>query len=236
MTARAAAAADRASRPFPVILSSPSGGGKTTIRQELQALRQDVGYSVSATTRRPRAAEVDGRDYYFLSHGEFESRKERGEFAEWAEVHGNLYGTLRREVDTVLDGGKHVMMDIDVQGARQFAQAFPDAVLIFLLPPSADVLLTRLKERKTEYPADLILRLEAARQEVMALDLYHYVVINQDLHRAVHLVSSIIDAETARRMQSPSLAADVAAIVAGLDREIAALRPGIRSGSEIGSR
>ncbi len=142
-------------------------------------------------------------------------------------MHGNLYGTLRREVSRVLDSGKHVMMDIDVQGARQFAQAFPDSVLIFLLPPSADVLLTRLKERKTEYPADLVLRLESARQEVMALDLYRYVVINQDLHRAVHLVSAIIDAETARRMQSPALAADVAAIVAGLDREIAALRPRI---------
>src|ERR1700691_4406542 len=133
--------------PFPAILSPPSGGGKTTTPRQVAALRQDVGYSVSATTRRPRAAEVDGRDYYFLSHGEFESRRERGEFAEWAEVHGNLYGTLLREVGRVLDSGKHVMMDIDVQGARQFAQAFPDSVLIFLLPPSADVLLTRLKER-----------------------------------------------------------------------------------------
>src|SRR5579871_775356 len=104
--------------PFPIILSAPSGGGKTTIRQELIALRSDLGYSVSATTRLPRAAEVDGRDYHFLSHGEFESRRERGEFAEWAEVHGRLYGTLRREVESVLEGGKHAIMDIDVQGAE----------------------------------------------------------------------------------------------------------------------
>jgi len=118
--------------PFPIILSSPSGGGKTTIRKELLALRPDVGYSVSATTRRPRAAEVDGRDYYFLTNGEFLASRDRGEFAESAEVHGKLYGTLRREVDRVLQGGRHVIMDIDVQGAAQFVQSYPASVLIFL--------------------------------------------------------------------------------------------------------
>jgi guanylate kinase len=218
-------------KPFPVILSAPSGGGKTTIRRELLAQRPDVGYSVSATTRLPRAAEVDERDYHFISHGEFESRRERGEFAEWAEVHGRLYGTLRREVNRTLESGKHVIMDIDVQGARQFARAFPESVLIFLLPPSANVLLTRLKARRTEDPADLILRLETARRELMSLDLYPYVVVNQDLPRAVRLVSSIIDAERARRSRIPSLDADVAEIVGGLDREIAALQPRVAAQS-----
>jgi guanylate kinase len=210
-------------QPFPIILSAPSGGGKTTIRQELLALRADVGYSVSATTRLPRAAEVDGRDYHFLSHGEFESKRERGEFAEWAEVHGRLYGTLRREAQSVLDSGRHVIMDIDVQGARQFVESFPNTVLVFLLPPSAAVLLSRLKTRRTEDPADLVLRLETARRELMSLDLYQYVVVNQDLHKAVLLVSSIIDAETARRVRVSTLSTDVAALIAGLDREIAVL-------------
>jgi guanylate kinase len=204
-------------------LSAPSGGGKTTIRQELVALRSDIGYSVSATTRLPRTAEVDGRDYYFLSHGEFESRRERGEFAEWAEVHGQLYGTLRREVDRVLDSGKHVIMDIDVQGARQFSAAFPESLLIFLLPPSAAVLLSRLQARKTEHVGDLVVRLETARRELMAIDQYQYVVVNQDLPEAVRLVSSIINGEAARRPRLRSLDADVAATVAGLDRAIAAL-------------
>jgi guanylate kinase len=209
--------------PFPIILSAPSGGGKTTIRQELLKLRPDVGYSVSATTRLPRSAEADGRDYHFLSHGEFESKRERGEFAEWAEVHGRLYGTLRREVQSVIESGKHVIMDIGVQGARQFVEAFPSTVLIFLLPPSAAVLLTRLKTRRTEDPADLVLRLETARRELMSLDLYEYVVVNQDLREAVQVVSSIIDAETVRRVRVSGLKTEVAALIAGLDREIAAL-------------
>ncbi len=209
--------------PFPVILSSPSGGGKTTIRKELLAHRSDVGYSVSATTRLPRAAEVDGRDYYFLSQGEFRSRQERGEFAEWAEVHGKLYGTLRREVRKVLDSGRHVIMDIDVQGAKQFLQSFPESVLIFLLPPSTDVLLTRLEERKTENRSNLVVRLETARRELTSLELYPYVVVNDDLPRAVREVGAIIDAESVRHGRLSQLSDRVAELVSGLDRKIAVL-------------
>jgi guanylate kinase len=203
-----------------VILSSPSGGGKTTIRKELMALRPDVGYSVSATTRRPRAAEVDGRDYYFLTNGEFEASRDRGEFAESAEVHGKLYGTLRREVDRVLQGGRHVVMDIDVQGAAQFVQSYPASVLIFLLPPSADVLLTRLVARKTEDRSDLIVRLNDARRELMAVGQYQYVVVNNDLARAVRDVSAIIDAESARPSRIATLDDHVHGLISGLEQEI----------------
>jgi guanylate kinase len=206
--------------PFPIILSSPSGGGKTTIRKELIALRPDVGYSVSATTRRPRAAEVDGRDYYFLTVGEFMASRDRGEFAESAEVHGKLYGTLRREVDRVLQGGRHVIMDIDVQGAAQFVQSYPASVLIFLLPPSAEVLLTRLVARKTEDRSDLVVRLNDARRELMAVGQYQYVVVNGDLSKAVHDVSAIIDAETARPSRIASLDEHVHGLINGLESEI----------------
>jgi len=211
--------------PFPIILSSPSGGGKTTITRVLLDRRPDIGYSVSATTRAPRQAEVDGRDYLFLSPGEFVARRERGEFAESAEVHGKLYGTLRREVHRILESGKHVIMDIDVQGAGQFSSAFPESVLIFLLPPSADVLLTRLQARRTEDPADLLVRLETARRELTASEFYEYVVVNDNLERAVRDVSTIIDAEQLRRTRAgPDFAQHVATLVCGLDRDIARLR------------
>jgi len=209
--------------PFPIILSSPSGGGKTTIRKELMALRPDVGYSVSATTRRPRAAEVDGRDYYFLTVGEFMASRDRGEFAESADVHGKLYGTLRREVDRVLQGGRHVIMDIDVQGAAQFVQSYPASVLVFLLPPSADVLLTRLVARKTEDRSDLVVRLTDARRELMAVGQYQYVVVNGDLSKAVRDVSAIIDAETSRPSRIASLDEHVHSLIDGLENEITRL-------------
>lgn len=214
------------SRPtrFPIILSAPSGGGKTTISKELQARRTDVGYSVSATTRLPRHAEVDGRDYHFLSHGDFVARQERGEFAESAEVHGKLYGTLRREVERVLESGRHVIMDIDVQGARQFVRAYSGSVLIFLLPPSAPTLLTRLLTRRTEDPGDLIVRLETAKRELEALDLYEYVVVNGSLEEAVAQVTAILDAEQLKRRRTPALGERVAQLVEGLDREIQKLR------------
>jgi guanylate kinase len=185
-------------RPFPIILSSPSGGGKTTIARELLARRDDIGYSVSCTTRLPRPGESDGKDYYFLSQGEFEAARNRGDFAEWAEVHGRLYGTLRREVERVLASGRHVLMDIDVQGALQFRRAFPQSVLVFVLPPSADVLLARLKARKTESREALLTRLRSALQELAALNDYEYVVVNDDLAQAVGRVSAIVDAEVVR--------------------------------------
>lgn len=211
-------------RPFPIILSSPSGGGKTTIARELLSRRTDIGYSVSCTTRLPRAGEVDGKDYYFLSRGEFEQARDRGDFAEWAEVHGRMYGTLRREVDRVLGSGRHVLMDIDVQGALQFHRAFPHSVLVFVLPPSAEVLLARLKARKTESRDMLVTRLRSALDELQALDGYEYVVVNDDLAQAVARVSAVVDAEVVRHERAEGLEARVAELVRELEREIGATR------------
>jgi guanylate kinase len=206
--------------PFPIILSAPSGGGKTTIARRLLQQRDDVGYSVSCTTRLPRQGEVDGRDYYFLSHGEFMARADRGEFAEWADVHGRLYGTLRREVERVLQGGRHVIMDIDVQGAAQFTAAFPATVPIFILPPSAEVLVTRLTERKSEDKASLVRRLHSARMELEAVGRYHYVVVNDDLEHAVASVSAIIDAEAVRHDRVKELDQQVDRLIAELQKQI----------------
>jgi guanylate kinase len=206
--------------PFPIILSSPSGGGKTTIARELLRRRTDLGYSVSCTTRAPRVGELDGKDYYFLSRVEFERRREGGEFAESAQVHENMYGTLRSEIQRVLAAGKHVVMDIDVQGARQFTRAFPDSVTIFVLPPSAEVLLERLRQRQTESKEQLARRLQSALHELQSVDEYQYVVINDDLAKAVARVSAIIDAEVVRRERVAGLRHQVSQLVQRLEQEL----------------
>ncbi len=206
--------------PFPVILSAPSGGGKTTIARMLLGKRPDLGYSVSCTTRAPRQGEVPGRDYYFMSRAEFIAKREQGAFAESAEVHGNLYGTLRAEVERVLSGGQHVVMDIDVQGAVQFVRAFPLSVTIFILPPSAEVLLERLRGRKTESPAQLAARLQSALQELQQVDEYEYVVMNDELERAVSSVESIIDAEVVSRERLKNLRQQVGLLIEQLEQEI----------------
>ena len=206
--------------PFPIILSAPSGGGKTTIARELLTRRTDLGYSVSCTTRSPRVGEVDGRDYYFLSRAEFERRRDAGEFAESAEVHGNMYGTLRSEVARVLGAGKHVVMDIDVQGAQQFTRAFPQSVTIFVLPPSADVLLERLRRRRTESKQELAKRLQSALQELQAVDQYQYVVVNDDLEGAVRRISAIADAEVVSRQRVAGLRHQVSQLVQRLEQDI----------------
>ena len=149
---------------------------------------------MSCTTRAPRPGEANGRDYKFISREEFLTRRAADEFAESAEVHGNLYGTLRSEVERVLESGRHVVMDIDVQGAAQFRAAFPGAVTVFVLPPSADVLLTRLRSRRTEKPEQLFARLWSAVDVLSAVAQYRYVVVNDEIERAVGRVGAIIDA------------------------------------------
>jgi guanylate kinase len=205
---------------FPVILSSPSGGGKTTIARALLARRPDVGYSVSCTTRAPRNGEVNDRDYHFLSAEEFAQRRARGEFAESAEVHGRWYGTLRAEVEQVLAGGRHVILAIDVQGAAQFRRVFPQSVTIFVLPPGGDEMLVRLRERGTENAAQVRRRVESALAELRSLPEYQYVVVNDELERAVARVSCVIDAETLRRDRCVNLERDLRSIVERLEREI----------------
>ena len=213
-------------KPFPLVLSAPSGAGKTTIAHRLMARRSDVGYSVSCTTRAPRSTEKDGEDYHFISDDEFVARQARGEFAEWAMVHGKRYGTLRSEVQRVLDAGRFVLMDIDVQGARQFIGSFPGSVLVFVLPPSVEALVERLRARNTESDAQLAERLRNAHTELQDVIRYHYVVVNDALDQAVESVAAILDAEGLRRDRVHMLDEQVSALVSRLEEQIQQYKQG----------
>ena len=185
--------------PRVVVLSAPSGGGKTTITKALLARRPDVGYSVSATTRRPRPGEADHVAYHFMSRQEFARRRDADEFVEWAEYAGEWYGTLQREIDAVLGSGQHVVLDIEIQGARQVQQRYPapQSIGIFILPPSGAEWTQRLLGRGTESPAALARRLEQAIAEIRQSRAWRHIVINDALDAAVNEISSIIDEDGA---------------------------------------
>jgi guanylate kinase len=185
-----------------LVLSAPSGGGKTTIAKKLLQVRKDLGYSVSATTRATRNGERDGEDYHFLSREEFERRRDRGEFLEWAEYGAQLYGTLKREIDRIFGEGRHAVLDIEIEGARQIRRNFPNSLQVFVLPPSADVLVERLKRRNTENPELLRKRLTHASEELAAVAEYDYAVVNEDLDTAVDQVSAILDGKAEDRLIS----------------------------------
>ena len=201
-----------------LVLSSPSGGGKSTIARHLLAGREDVVYSISATTRGRREGEVDGQHYFFLSRAEFEQRVAADAFLEWAEYGGNLYGTLRTEVETGLASGRHVVLDIEVQGAEQLRSRFPNAVHVFVLPPSAGELVQRLRNRNTEDDAALRRRFAIASRELDMAERYDFVVVNDDLVEAVANVAAILDVESRR----PSRLANLDFVVADLRRGLAA--------------
>jgi len=183
------------------MLVAPSGSGKTTITSALlERFPQVFGYSVSATTRRPRPGELDGTAYHFLTREAFERRRQAGEFLEWAEYAGALYGTLKSEVDEVLRHGRHVLLDIEVNGARQVRRANSSVIGIFVIPPSPDVLIERLRKRRTESEAALQKRLEiavheviTAQQDVRAGIFFDHILVNDDLETVVREVVRIVN-------------------------------------------
>ena len=175
-----------------IVLSAPSGAGKHTILKRARAQDPKLAYSVSATTRAPRQGEVDGKDYYFLDRDTFEQRVANGEFAEWAEVHGNLYGTLRSELDRLVSSGKDVVLELDVQGMRSLKATGLNVVTIFIMPPSEAELARRLENRGANTPEDTALRLKNAREEMAARDEYDYVIVNDELNQAVEAFQNIV--------------------------------------------
>jgi guanylate kinase len=181
-----------------IIISSPSGGGKGTLIREVLDMVPHVGYSVSLTTRAPRYGEENGKHYHFVSKEEFEAFRAKGGFLEFAEVHGNLYGTSLEQLQKMTDVGKDVILEIDVQGAASVLDKVPEAVSIFILPPSFEVLRARLTARATEGLNDLELRLKNSLDEVMQFSLFSYAVINDEISAASNKIASIILAERQR--------------------------------------
>lgn len=181
-----------------IILSGPSGAGKGTIHNELLKHDSNLKLSVSMTTRKPRAGEIDGKDYFFVTEEEFKKEIENNSFLEYAEVHGNYYGTLKREVERDLDIGYDVILEIDIQGAINIKAQKEDGIFIFIMPPSMRELKNRLVKRGTETKDALIERFKNAYKEVNEMSKYNYVVINDELDLAVKKVEAILIAERCR--------------------------------------
>ncbi len=196
-------------KPFFLVLSAPSGGGKTTIAKMLLQGREDLGYSVSATTRSKRSGERDGVDYHFLSRDEFVRRRDNGEFLEWATYGGELYGTLKSEIERIFAQGRHAVLDVEIEGARQIRNNFANSLLLFVLPPSAEALVERLVGRKTEDPGLMRERIIRAADELGAVAEYDYAILNEDLVVAVAQVAAILEAESWRVNRQDTLPAFV---------------------------
>jgi len=178
-----------------IIISSPSGGGKGTLIKEVLEALPEVGYSVSLTTRPPRFGEEEGRHYHFVTKRQFEEEIANDRFLEFAEVHGNLYGTSRIQADRMMNEGQDVILEIDVQGALQVMEKVPEAISIFIMPPSFDVLKARLISRATEKDEDLELRLCNSHDEIEQFARFDYIVVNDHIAVAARKLASIILAE-----------------------------------------
>ena len=203
-----------------IVVSSPSGGGKGTLIDRVLQTVPGVSYSVSYTTRAPRGAEQDGREYFFVSAATFEGLIRQGEFLEWADVYGHLYGTSKAQVERERAAGKDIILEIDVQGAASIRQLIDDAVSVFILPPSFELLRDRLAARGTDSPADLERRLRGAPAEVEQYKCFQYVILNDDIDRASAQLASVIYAERARReRQQPKLKETLADFASILESE-----------------
>lgn len=192
---------DRPKRGRLVVLAGPSGVGKTSVVAGLRAAVPELFFSVSVTTRQPRPGEVDGQDYRFVDASEFDELIARGELLEWAEIHGGLHrsGTPRAPVERALDTGHPVLIEVDLQGARAIKQAMPEAVTVFLAPPSLDELVRRLRGRGTESEVEFARRLQTAREELAARDEFDLVVVNEDVSAVVsRLVDLLVGPDAAR--------------------------------------
>ena len=204
---------------FALVIAAPSGAGKTTLARALVDRHDDIEFSVSATTRPKRAYEKGSRDYHFVDDAEFSRMQEAGELLEAATVHGRRYGTPRGEVEQRLKDGVIVVLDIDVKGAGQVRQSLPQAVLVFVLPPSAEELRRRLATRASESPAERQVRLEGARQELRAAGLFDYIIVNDEFEPALARLEGIVTAERAKVSRSLNLEHRIDA----LDKELAKL-------------
>lgn len=183
------------------IISSPSGGGKGTLIREVLRGVPNIGYSISFTTRRMREGETNGKDYFFVSPEEFENHVKKGEFLEFANVHGNFYGTSRTQIKREISAGRDVILEIDVQGADSIRRMEPAAVQIFIMPPSFEVLRERLLKRQTESDTELTLRLLNAHSEVERYKEFDYIVINDEVTRAAADLQAVILAERLKRIR-----------------------------------
>ena len=191
------------------VVSSPSGGGKGTLIRRVLDVMPDLSYSVSYTTRAPRNGEVNGREYFFVNRDQFEKMVTAGEFLEWANVHGHLYGTARRQVRKEVASGINIVLEVDVQGAASVRSLGLDSVSVFILPPSLETLRSRLIARGTDSPEQLAVRLRNAPEELSQYSTFDYVIFNDKVDSAATELAAIVVAERARRERQEPLVHDV---------------------------
>ncbi len=190
---------DKSNEPIIIVVSAPSGSGKTTIVSRLLEKMPGLRRSISCTTRPPRGGELDKEDYIFLSKEEFRDRIDRGEFLEWEENFGNYYGTTRRQVEEAIEEGEDIILSIDVKGARRVKRAFPESISVFVMPPSREELAARIQKRNADADEQVSIRLKESEKEIASANEYDYLIVNDDLDKAVDELTYIIDTERKNR-------------------------------------
>ena len=180
------------------VVSAPSGAGKTSLCRAITNSLEQLTHSISYATRKPRPGEIDGRDYNFVSQERFQEMIKAGDFAEWAEVHSNLYGTSRRVLDEMITKGIDVILDIDTQGAKQIKSKYDAAVFIFIMPPSLEILEERLRNRRSDDEKEIRKRMGRAHEEIKDYAMYDYIIVNRDFDRALTELRSVVVAERCR--------------------------------------